>query len=102
MRLSAMLFALYLNAAAAAAHHGAGPAGGGVAPSPLSSWVLGDMELHFCLEPARQLLLVLVTEAALGRAPGAFLAAELLSRFVACFNAPLVAAGTPAIDSRIH
>ena len=59
MRLSAMLFALHLNAAAIP-----GPAGP-ASSAPLSAWVLGDMELHFCVDPTRQLLLVLVTEAAL-------------------------------------
>ena len=97
MRLSAMLFALHLNAAAI---HSAAPAGGPVAPAPLSSWVMADMELHFCVHPARQLLLVLVTEATLGCAPGAFLASELLHRFVECFEAPLMAAGTPAATPR--
>ena len=97
MRLSAMLFALHLNAAAI---HSAAPAGGPVTPAPLSLWVLGDMQLHFCVHPARQLLLVLVTEAVLGCASGAFLASELLHRFVACFEAPLIAAGTPAATPR--
>ena len=91
MRLSAMLFALHLNAAAI---HSAAPASGPVGAAPLSLWVLGDMQLHFCAHPARQLLLVLVTEATLGCAPAEFLASELLRRFVACFEAPLIAAGT--------
>jgi len=90
MRLSAMLFALHLNAAAI---HSAAPASGPVGAAPLSLWVLGDMQLHFCAHPARQLLLVLVTEATLGCAPAEFLASELLRRFVACFEAPLIAAG---------
>ena len=90
MRLSAMLFALHLNAAAI---HSAAPASGPVGAAPLSLWVLGDMQLHFCVHPARQLLLVLVTEATLGCAPAEFLASELLRRFVACFEAPLIAAG---------
>lgn len=93
MRLSAMLFALHLNAAAI---HSAAPASGPVGAAPLSLWVLGDMQLHFCVHPARQLLLVLVTEATLGCASAEFLASELLRRFVACFEAPLIAAGAPA------
>ena len=104
MRLSAMLFALYLNAAVAdgsdADDDEEASDGSTVRSSPLSWWRLGDAELHFCVQPARRLLLVIVTDAALGSAPGAFLAAELLRRFDDCFDAVLTAAGTPAAAPR--
>ena len=87
LRLSAMLFALHLNAAALRPDSDGGAPSG--ATAPLSQFHLGGAALHFCASAERRLLLVLFADAGLGAACASLLATQLLRRFEARFAARL-------------
>lgn len=81
-RLGAMLFALHLNAAAAASAHGERSRG-------LTEYHLGGQSVRFCTSPNHPLLLVLFVATAASSCIGTFLASELLRQFESCFDAQL-------------
>ena len=74
LRLAAMLFALHLNAAAAANEGESSSAG-------LTAYNLDGVNVRFCEHTDSQLLLVLFAPASLGAPAAGFLASELLQRF---------------------
>ena len=89
MRLSAMIFALHLNAASTeATRSGSGAAG-------LSAYRLGEVTLRFELLCSDQLVLVLFAHAAAGDDAAGFLAAEVARQFEACFGSQLADGATP-------
>ena len=75
LRLGAMLFALHLNAGAAA--HAATPSGA----TGLACYQLGEVEVRFLESKVADVLLVLFVPVALGNAAGCFLAGKLLQSF---------------------
>ena len=95
MRLSAMLFAVHLNATSVCADEPAPSADGQAhaATPPLVHQLVGDVRLHFCVHAPRDLLLVLAAPAALGLACADFLASALTRHFAECFAAQLDAGG---------
>ena len=95
MRLSAMLFAVHLNAASVCTDEPAASAGGEAhaATPPLVHQLVGSVRLHFCVHAPHDLLLVLAAPAALGLPCADFLAAALMRNFAACFAAQLDAGG---------
>lgn len=90
LRLAAMLFALHLNAAAAATNDADESSKG------LTAYHLGGVNVRFCQHPRTELLLVLFAPESLGSPAAGFLASELLQRFEACFAEAL------ASDTRIR
>ena len=75
LRLGAMLFALHLNAGAAA--HAATSSGA----NGLACYQLGEVEVRFLESKVADVLLVLFVPVALGNAAGCFLAGKLLQSF---------------------
>jgi len=99
LRLSAMLFALHLNAAALRPESDGGAPSG--ATAPLSQFHLGGAALHFCASAERRLLLVLFADAGLGAACASLLATQLLRRFEARFAARLGEGGADFRSPRL-
>ena len=98
LRLGAMLYVLYLNGAnVLAADCGSSPAATG-----LRIYAIGDVLVHFCEDAARQALLIMFVDAAVGEAGGEFLTSAFLRHIDRAVATRADAAAAGVAETALH